>query len=98
MKNVNNENYNGYENYETWKVNLELISDYVENVKGDLVYMSIIEIADNFSEYFEEFNNYDFNSNKVNWNELALLYFDEIDEIREEFERLEEEETDEEGY
>lgn len=51
--------YNGWTNYATWRVNLELIDDkinwLVEDINGESLdpFASVIELADNLKEYAE---------------------------------------------
>jgi hypothetical protein len=46
---------NGWSNYATWRVNLELISDYADSLDRDRQYFrDTADLADHFSEYVDE--------------------------------------------
>ena len=46
--------HNGWPNYETWRVNLELVSDYADSLQKDGArFKSTADLADAFKEYVE---------------------------------------------
>lgn len=50
--------YNGWTNYATWRVQLEIVDDYVSSIDGEDVdawsHMEVGELADVIKEYVEE--------------------------------------------
>lgn len=48
--------YNGWTNYETWRVNLEVTSDYLDTLArdDDVTFSDTGELADHLEEYVDE--------------------------------------------
>ena len=67
-----NEKYNGWSNYATWRVNLEMVngSDYLES--GD-VFESIIELSERIENYIQDYIEEECNNGKEGIN-FALSY------------------------
>jgi hypothetical protein len=53
--------YNGWTNYATWRVNLELLSDYCDSLEGDRqTFADVAELASALEDYVTEcFDRYD---------------------------------------
>lgn len=88
--------YNGWKNYETWRINLEIIDGSDDLWKG---YKSLHDLADAMKEYVEEILQ---ESGKglvldyalafisdVDWREIASHYYEEEKEEEEEEEEVE---------
>ena len=86
-----NEKHNGYTNYATWRINLELVDGSYISTIGDLQaepFTSIGELAYSIQAYCEEFINNSGSDTtvasyalafiaQVNWYEIAQLVADE---------------------
>lgn len=98
---MSNEKYNGWTNYATWRVQLEIVSDYVENeLQDDLENvkdMTIAEWASNIEGFvdevvgFEQQDGFAYNYamaflNQVDYNELARHAHEEAQERAKELE------------
>jgi len=90
------EKYNGWTNYATWRVNLELCDDYCSSMVGEQTFASRADLADalkeNATEAVTNYGELEESSlavsyalaflDSVNWHEIADANADEL--IREE--------------
>ena len=52
---MDNEKYNGWHNYATWRVNLELLDDYLQSNREEMLELSVEELADHLKTVTEEY-------------------------------------------
>jgi hypothetical protein len=46
--------YNGWTNYATWRINLEIVDDYVSSVLGEMTFSDVGGLADHLKDYVDE--------------------------------------------
>lgn len=83
---------NGWTNYETWRVGLELIDDYASSMLGDQTFSSVSELAEAFKSYVDDVLSGELGGptegvavdyarafvSDVNWYELAEAHADDL--------------------
>ena len=82
--------YNGWTNYATWRINLEIVDDYINSVEdGELTFEGIADFADWLAEYAADVVVSGFDDrlpirwyaeaflDQVNWYEIAKAHTDD---------------------
>ncbi len=101
--------YNGWSNYATWRINLELVSDYADMCQSDgQKWESVSDLAKAFEEYVDEILEQEATegstvlsyaqafTSDVDWHEIAAHYEDELIESEEDEDEEELDDEDEE--
>lgn len=79
--------YNGWANYATWRVNLEIVDDYIASLEpGELTFADLIDFSDYLADYVTDLVTSGFDDrlpirwyaeaflDQVNWYEIAATH------------------------